>query len=88
MLCPRCAIGSEGVPGTGAHVAVSVYRVGRLGLLYCQQCGSPISPPNATDSLLEKLAQLAQFGLSAANAPLLASQEPGGKRWRVGTDKA
>jgi hypothetical protein len=87
MLCPRCDEGSEGVGGKGARASASGQRIGRLSLLYCERCGSPVAPPSETDTLLDKLAQLARFGLSAANAPLLGSRSGGGEGWRAAPDE-
>jgi hypothetical protein len=82
MRCPQCEVGQGEVNPElrvlGRHARPGI---GRLSLLYCEQCGTPIAPPDATCSLLDKLAQLARFGLSAGNAPLLSSEENGSTQW-------
>jgi hypothetical protein len=52
--------------------------LGSLSLLYCERCGGPLGPPDATADLLAKLAQLARFGLSAGDAPILTNAGPAG----------
>jgi hypothetical protein len=54
--------------------------MGRLGLLYCDRCGTPVSPPSLTETLLAKLAQLARFGLSAEDRPILTESRVRGGR--------
>jgi hypothetical protein len=53
-------------------------RIGRLSLLYCDHCGGPLAPPDATETLLAKLSQLARFGLAAGAMPILSTHEAGG----------
>jgi hypothetical protein len=48
------------------HIAVASQR----GAV-CARCGCPIPPDDATEVLLETLAQLAQFGLDAEARTLL-----------------
>jgi len=52
--------------------------MGSLSLLYCERCGGPLGPPDGTGDLLAKLTQLARFGLSAGDAPILTSAAPVG----------
>ncbi|CAN5634236.1 hypothetical protein BH23GEM3_BH23GEM3_13810 [soil metagenome] len=46
-------------------------HVGCLGSLYCERCGSALPLTSATETLLDKLSQLARFGLSAGGRPIL-----------------
>jgi hypothetical protein len=54
--------------------------MGSLSLLYCERCAAPLDPPNATETLLAKLMQLARFGLSAEAAPILTHADERGDR--------
>jgi len=47
------------------------------GPAVCARCGRPISPNDATEVMLETLAQLAQFGLDAEARTLLEPSDEG-----------
>jgi hypothetical protein len=64
--------------------SVMLRGLGRLRLFYCDECGTPLPPPDSTETLLAKLSQLARFGLSAGGKPILA--ETATHRSRVTVD--
>lgn len=72
MLCARCELI---VSGSG-EAAPRVRRRTLLGLhrlrgMTCERCGLVLPRVDATDSLLDKLSQLALFGLTAEGRPIL-----------------
>lgn len=71
MLCRRC----EATHLAAAARAVDVNN--RLRGVVCERCGIILPAVDATESLLEKLSQLAQFGLTAEGRPLLESSHEG-----------
>jgi hypothetical protein len=87
MRCPQCEVGGGEVKAELRGLGMNTRPgIGRLSLLYCEQCGTPIPPPDVTDSLLDKLAQLARFGLSAGNAPLLGGEDRNRRSWNPVAD--
>jgi hypothetical protein len=72
--CDQTRVGAR----RGVRLRNLVPRIGRLSLLYCDQCGGPLAPPDTTETLLAKLSQLARFGLSAGATPILCNRESGG----------
>lgn len=73
MRCAQCSDSTADLRRKGLEHARDVaVRAGRLSLLYCERCGSAIAPPDETDTLLSKLAQLANFGLAAGALPILS----------------
>lgn len=79
MLCRRCEAIAERSPRTPPRAVeqgggVEAVR-NRLRALVCERCGLvlPLGGGDTTDSLLDKLSQLAQFGLTAEGRPLLES---------------
>jgi len=75
MLCRRCkglvlqAATRYRPPQGGEH---PTRPVGYVGVL-CAECGALLLPEEMAGQLIEKVAQLAQFGLVAGGAPLLGS---------------
>jgi hypothetical protein len=77
MQCSECEVLRPGtVRVTTGRISPAHARMGRLSLLYCERCGTPLPPVNTTDTLLAKLSQLARFGLSAGDRPILSDGEP------------
>ena len=80
MLCRRCAglvlqaATRYRPPHGGEH---PTRPVGYVGVL-CAECGALLPPEEMAGQLIEKLAQLAQFGLVARGAPLLGSSPGAG----------
>jgi len=72
MLCARCeSIVSES-GDAGPRVAHrTIFGLHRLRGLTCERCGLVLPRVDSTDSLLDKLSQLAGFGLSAEGRPIL-----------------
>jgi hypothetical protein len=71
MLCELCRESAGGEPargrtGSGRHP----WKTGRLRAAYCSHCGAALPVEENSDVFLDKLSQLAQFGLTAG-APLL-----------------
>lgn len=62
--------GGEALP---AHRRRPAIGVNRLRGLTCERCGVVLPTVDTTESLLEKLSQLALFGLTAEGRPLLES---------------
>ena len=80
MLCRRCAglvlhAARRFRPPLweGDHPTAAVEPGGVL----CAECGALLLPEEMAGQLIEKLTQLAQFGLTARGAPLLRSAGPG-----------
>lgn len=72
MVCSRCeVVWSEVERKHGALVSQVEGPISRLGSLYCERCGSALPLTSATETLLDKLSQLARFGLSAGGRPIL-----------------
>ncbi len=78
MLCRRCA---ELILGTTKRSRSPARRprnaAASVGVL-CVGCGALLLPEEAAGRWLDKLTQLAQFGLIPGGEPLLRSAEPGG----------
>lgn len=72
MLCRRC---SALVSQAGDGFLVGVRN--RLRDLTCERCGVVLPASDTTESLLEKLSQLASFGLTAEGRPLLEPSHEG-----------
>ena len=51
----------------------TVFGMNRLRHLTCERCGLVLPTVDDTESLLDKLSQLAQFGLTAEGRPILES---------------
>lgn len=66
--------------------SVMLRGLGRLSLFYCAECGTPLPPPDSTETLLSKLSQLARFGLSAGGKPILAETVAGRPRVTIDGD--
>jgi hypothetical protein len=81
MLCRRCAglvlqaATRHRPPYGGEHLTRPVGYVGVL----CAECGALLLPEERAGQLIEKVAQLAQFGLVARGAPLLGSAPGAGE---------
>lgn len=78
MICERC----RATPWEDRRFqrGVSTPRLrgaDRLSSLLCHVCGALLPEQDPTDLMLHKLAQLARFGLSSEDTPLL---EPGHER--------
>jgi hypothetical protein len=79
MQCSNCEVLQVNVARIVAgRGRLAFPRVGRLALLHCERCGTPLAPPDATESLLAKLSQLASFGLSAGGKPILTQEAVAG----------
>jgi hypothetical protein len=76
VLCRRCEVmvGQTGAIATAkAGGRRTVFGVHRFRHLTCERCGLVLPTVDDTESLLDKLTQLAQFGLTAEGRPLLES---------------
>ncbi len=80
MLCRRCA---NVVRKRGMFIQAvppsAVPRVPGWEHVFCARCGAVLPAENLTERLLEKLSQLAQFGLVGAGAPLLKASDSAAK---------
>ena len=72
VLCRRCEVMVGKSAGSGP-ARRTVFGLNRLRDLTCERCGLVLPTVDDTDSLLEKLTQLAQFGLTAEGRPILES---------------
>jgi hypothetical protein len=88
MQCSECEVKRPGTVRVkaGRIIGPAQARMGRLSLLYCHQCGTPLPPPDTTDTLLAKLSQLARFGLSAEDSPILTHRGPSHDMLTLETD--
>jgi len=78
MLCRRCeAIVSPTDLPAARSGRPTVFGPNRLRALLCERCGVVLPAVDSTESLLEKLSQLALFGLTAEGRPLLESSHEG-----------
>ena len=80
MLCHQCqslstADGEQPLRPT----LTNELGLGRVAGLMCARCGAVLPSEDATGRLLDKLTQLARFGLAAEAHPLLVSSR-GGER--------
>lgn len=75
MICEKCSSLAQNrkIP----PFAASLQAGDRLGVLFCEACGSLLALPDSGDVILDKLTQLARFGLSAGNGPLMKSKKSG-----------
>jgi hypothetical protein len=76
MLCLRCEAASERQTAIRTSRVEARHRWGgvaaeRLSRVLCRQCGAVLPEPDAGARLLDKLSQLARFGL-VAEVTLLA----------------
>lgn len=78
MLCRHCqSLGPDGAHRYRLSRFPSFRGAERIRAMMCVACGTLLPPVDPTDLMLEKLAQLARFGLSAEGGPLLeASRRP------------
>jgi hypothetical protein len=78
MLCSHCeTLWSDLARGRRPMMPWRASGGDRLGLLYCQRCGTALPLLDTTDFLLATLSRLARFGLSAGDEPILAGQPNG-----------
>ena len=71
MLCMRCeSIVGRTSKGTGS-LRRTLFGRHRLRGLTCERCGLVLPRIDSTETLLDKLSQLASFGLTAEGRPLL-----------------
>lgn len=76
MLCRRChSLGPDGAHRYRLSRFPSFRGAERIRAMMCVACGSLLPPVDPTDLMLEKLAQLARFGLSAGGRPLLEAAQ-------------
>lgn len=81
MHCSECeALQPESVRLKLRRPPGAARQIGRLRLLYCERCGSPLAPLDATETLLSKLSQLTRFGLSAGDQPILSDGTTHGRQ--------
>lgn len=72
MLCRRCEdLALEGGGRLRSTFPKSRASAGPLGSIICGRCGAVLSAEDHVEPLLDKLAQLAQFGLAGESRPLL-----------------
>lgn len=72
MLCLRCEQLGERPAARGRWVAPE-----RLNRVLCRQCGAVLPAPDQGERLLDKLSQLARFGLVAEATLLVPSHRDG-----------
>jgi len=76
VLCIECTHLPTGHRGPGAMSPRRAWRSEHLGVLYCEQCGTVLLPDGTADALLDKLSQLARFGLTGDPRPILEPSHP------------
>lgn len=78
MLCDRCEKANT-TPGSNQTTAgpLDPQVASRLRDLLCERCGAVLPPTDPTETMLEKLSQLARFGLTAEGRPLLERRAVG-----------
>ena len=75
VLCTNCGTSLVDLPPDFESSRPPSSRTGSSpqGRL-CAQCGALICPEDVVDSMLNKLSQLARFGLGADDKPLLSTK--------------
>jgi hypothetical protein len=78
MLCAQCnSLPAAALRRGPAVSAGAAWRSNRPGVCFCERCGALLIPSGDTDALLDKLSQLARFGLVGDPKPILdRSEEP------------
>ena len=76
MLCIQCTHLPLALRRSGAPSSRRAWRSEHLGVLYCEQCGTVLLPEGTADALLDKLSQLARFGLTGDPRPILEPSHP------------
>lgn len=82
MLCLRCEASGDHQSAVRPHRAEVRHRWGgagaeRLSRILCRQCGAVLPAQDAGERLLDKLSQLARFGLVAEVTLLAPSRRDG-----------
>lgn len=79
MLCRRCEVLVSQLRGcTATPARPTTLRWERFHTLLCARCGAVLPAVDPTDAMLQKLSQLARFGLTAGGKPILQPSRPNG----------
>jgi hypothetical protein len=76
MLCAPCR--SQSAPAARRGTALSAgaaWRASRLGVFFCERCGTVLLPSGDPHALVDKLSQLVRFGLIGDSRPILGRAE-------------